>query len=96
MMREIRDDSNTYATELRTLGERLAALKATAREADAELKIGIPSQLHELNEKHHHAQETIEELSRTEASKAAAAQQAVEEALTDLRTALDVAETRFE
>ncbi len=96
MTRESGASLNELAAELQELDQRLTAFKDRAKDAHPELKIGIQSQIYELDEKRLHAHDAIEKLSKAEADELPLADQTAEEALTDLRTAIEVAETRFE
>ncbi len=82
--------------ELKKLDERLDALKAESADADPELKIGFQEQLYELEEKQMQARQALEELEEADRQEVKKVGQALETALTDYATALDVAETRFD
>lgn len=96
MPRESGASLKELSAELQELDERLAALKTKATDADPELKIGMQSQIYELDEKRGQAQDALEELSKAGSGEMPPVDHTAEEALTDLRTALEVAETRFE
>jgi hypothetical protein len=81
--------------ELRGLEARLALLETESRHADPGSKIGYANQLEELQEKVRCAAEKIEALRETEREDWSALGHDVRTALVDLKTALDVACTRF-
>jgi hypothetical protein len=81
--------------ELKELSARLDALEAQAKHAPAEAKIGYPEQIYELQEKRRNLKEQIDGIKDASGDAWKGLAKGVEEAITDLRTALDVAATRF-
>jgi chromosome segregation ATPase len=99
MGRNVRETREAYAqrreAELKELNARLYSLEAQAEHAEAEAKIGYGEQIYELKEKRRHARDKIEELKRAGGEAWKDLVDGIEEAVTDFRTALDVASTRF-
>ena len=81
--------------ELGSLRERLGELQSESRGASPELTIGYATQLEELEEKSRHAAERVQDLRDADAEDWPNLMDDVETALMDLKTALDVACTRF-
>ena len=81
--------------ELKELNARLELLESKADKAKAELKIGFDEQIYELKEKRDNLKGKIDELKEASGEAWSDMTKGVEEAVTDLKTALDVAATRF-
>jgi hypothetical protein len=82
--------------ELKELNARLDLLDSKAQKADAEAKIGFTEQIYELKEKRDNLRDRIEDLKEASGDAWKDLRKGIEEAALDLRTALDVASTRFE
>jgi hypothetical protein len=82
--------------QLEELDERLARLQSRAREARPELRIGYWNQIYQIKKKRRKAGELIDAFAGAPESKRKRLSGDVDQALTDLRTALETAETRFE
>jgi hypothetical protein len=81
--------------ELKELNARLALLESKAEKAEAEAKIGYNEQIFELKEKRDNLTHKIAELKEAGGEAWQDMKKGIEEAATDLKTALDVASTRF-
>jgi hypothetical protein len=81
--------------ELKELNARLDLLDSKAQKAHAEAKIGYTERIYELKKRRDGLRDRIEELSRAGGDAWKDLRKGIEEAALDLRTALDVAATRF-
>jgi small-conductance mechanosensitive channel len=97
VMEETRDAYRQKCeAELKELDARLDLLESRAEKAEAEAKIGYSEQIYELREKRDNLKKSIAGLKEATGEAWTEMKQHVEEAVADLKTALDVAATRFE
>jgi len=82
--------------ELKELNARLDLLESRAGKASDELKIGYSEQIYELTEKRRELLHKLDQLRSTHDESWKEMKDGIQEACLDLRTALDVAATRFE
>ena len=85
-----------FQEELNRLDERLRRLQEWEKSASEELKVGWWNQIFQLRKKRAEAADRLKRLAVSDDERAQAGLKAqVEEALVDLKTALETAETRF-
>jgi len=85
----------TYEAQLKDQVSRLESFKAKDADAEPELTIGFEEQAYELEEKVGVARSKMDDIRQSDAPDWKDLKAEAERAMLDLRTALDVAATRF-